>query len=59
MKKLKKSVVFTMRMDAVTRRKLESLSANKYFRYNSSEVIRDLIETEHNKKFIQNETGNN
>lgn len=53
--KTKKSLVFTMRMDAQTKEKLETLAANKSFKFNNSAVVTYLIEAEHFKNFKNNE----
>jgi hypothetical protein len=49
----KKTLVFSMRMNSSTRQKLESLAANKTFKYNNSAVINHLIESEHSKTLKQ------
>jgi hypothetical protein len=53
--KQKKSKAFTMRIDAETKRKLESLASNKTFKYNNSAVVCHLIEAEYTKTIKSNE----
>ena len=44
-----KSAVFTMRITPESKEKLESLAANKAFKFNKSAVVTRLIEAEHFK----------
>ena len=45
-----KSVVFNMRMDEDTKKKLDQLAKGVQFDNNSSAVIRSLIHAQHSKK---------
>jgi hypothetical protein len=53
MKKLKQNK-FVFRIDEETRKSLEALSCNKKYKYNQSEVIRDLIKKAH-QELINND----